>query len=65
MKVEVIKPIQGFAYFEGDVLEMEDSQARSLIESGHVIQAKSEIETAEGGTGENAALKTAKGKGKK
>ena len=40
MKVEILKPIQGKAYFEGDVIELDDDQAKRLIEAGFCIPAK-------------------------
>ena len=40
MRVEILKPIQGKAYFEGDVIELPDDQARNLIEAGFCIPAK-------------------------
>jgi len=65
MLVEVIKPIQGKAYFEGDVISLSEEESRALIEAGLVIPAMSTVETAENSPIENASLKTAKGKGKK
>jgi hypothetical protein len=39
MKVELLRPIAGKAYFEGDTVEVSDEQARAWIESGHAIPA--------------------------
>jgi hypothetical protein len=40
MIVEIIKPIQGKAYFEGDVIELPDDQAMRLIEGGFCVESK-------------------------
>ena len=40
MKVEILRPIQGKAYFEGDVIELDNDQAKRLIEAGFCIPAK-------------------------
>ena len=40
MYVEILRPIQGKAYFEGDVIELDDAQAKRLIEAGFCIPAK-------------------------
>lgn len=40
MKVEFVKPTQGYAYCVGDVGEIEDDEAKRLIELGFVVQAK-------------------------
>lgn len=52
MKVELVKPIPGKAYFEGDVIELSDADGRAWCESGHAIPAKEKatapkVETAE------------------
>lgn len=76
MQVEFLRPVAGLAYFTGDVAELPDARARQLIEVGFCVPVKSETypvpdehdpETSElpqQGI-ENAARKTAKGKGKK
>lgn len=43
MKVELLKPISGKAYFKGDIIELSMDQARSYIESGHCIPANEEM----------------------
>lgn len=76
MKVEVLKPMPGKAYFEGDVFDLPTDQARAFIESGHCIPAKEEMdklgneevhttESPAPAVAENAMVKTAKGKGKR
>ncbi len=74
MKVEILKPIQGKAYFEGDVIELDNDQAKRLIEAGFCVPAKDSfifpddlaaapIETAESkATPEKAVLKSGKKK---
>lgn len=40
MKIEFVKPAQGFAHVAGDVTEMGDDQAKKLIELGFAVEAK-------------------------
>jgi len=40
MKIELVRPVRGIAYFEGDVIEVPDEKGRALCESGHAIPAK-------------------------
>jgi hypothetical protein len=46
MKVEIVKPIQGAAYFQGDLVETSDEKGRAWCESGHAIPSKEETEKA-------------------
>jgi len=74
MRVEILKPIQGKAYFEGDTIDLDDAQAKRLIEAGFCIPVKDSfvfpddlatapIETGESrATPEKAVLKSGKKK---
>lgn len=70
MKVEIIKPVAGLSYFEGDVVDLAPDRAKDLIVLGFCIPVKdsTQIETAEAPDvqqAENASIKTPKGKGKR
>jgi hypothetical protein len=40
MYVELLKPVKGKAYFEGDRIELPEDQAKRLIEAGFCIQVE-------------------------
>ena len=67
MKIEILKPIKGFSYFAGDVVELEEDRAKNFIEAGVAIPAKGkgkpegEAETADSKVKTEKAVK---GKGK-
>ena len=48
MKVEFIRPGAGFGlgYHSGEVADLDDEQAKKLIEAGVVIPSKEEVEDA-------------------
>lgn len=73
MKVELIKPIAGLAYFEGDVIDMPHEKAIKYIELGFCVQANTFTfpddlpaypETAESKAAPEKAVKTVKPKTK-
>lgn len=37
MKIKFLRPVQGMAYFEGDVCDIDDKRGASLVRSGFVI----------------------------
>lgn len=37
MKIKFLRPVAGFAYFEGDVAELNDEKASSLVNKGWAI----------------------------
>jgi len=45
MKIEFLKPVQGFAHVPGDVAELEDAKAKELIELGFCVQTKEDVKS--------------------